>query len=71
MPVGDEAHQPSGPEPTEAIAKEEVRSTRVDPSAAAPSAPTLEVPTMSTQQAEDVYVVPVTGPSTQLRAYSL
>ena len=71
MPVGDEAHQSLGIESMETTADEEVRRVRADPSAAAPSAPTLEVPTTSAQQAEEDDVVLVTGPGTQLQAYSL
>ena len=47
MPVDDEAHQPLGLEPTEATTDEDVRSARVDPSAAAPSALALDMPTTS------------------------
>ena len=70
VPVGDEAHQPPRPEPTEATTKEEVWSMMADPSAAAPSAIALEVTTTSTQQAEEDDIVLVTGPGTQLQAYS-
>ena len=64
VPVHDEAPQPLGPEPMEATTNEDVRSVRVDPSAAAPSAPTIDMLTTSAQQAEEDDVVPVTRPGT-------
>ena len=47
VPIDDEAHQPLGPEPAKATTDEDVRSARVDPSAAAPSAPALDMPMTS------------------------
>ena len=47
MPIDDEAHQLPRPEPAEATTDEDVRSARVDPSAAAPSALALDMPTTS------------------------
>ena len=64
VPVGDEAHQPPRPEPTEATTKEEVWSMMADPSAAAPSALALEVSTTSAQQAEEDNVVLISRPGT-------
>ena len=55
----------------EATSDEGVQSTRDDPSAAASSTPTLEVPATSAQQAEEGDVVLDTGPGTQLQAYIL
>ena len=53
-----------------ATSREGVQSTRGDRSTAAPSTPIPEAPTMSALQAEEDDVVPVTGPITQLQAYS-
>ena len=65
-----EAHQPSGLEPIETTTDEDVRSTRADPSAAAPSAPALDMPTTIAQHAEEDDIIPVTRPGTQLQTYS-
>ena len=62
MPVDDEVHQPPRLEPTKPTTGEDVQSMRVDPSATAPSAPTLEMPTTSAQQAEEDDIVLVTRP---------
>ena len=62
MPADDEVHQPPRSEPTKPTTGEDVRSTRVDPSTTAPSAPALEMPTTSAQQAEEDDIVPVTRP---------
>ena len=61
--MGDEAHQPPGLEPIEAIA-EEVWSMRADPSAATPSASAPKVSTTSAQQVKDDDVVPDTRTGT-------
>ena len=67
-PVGDEAHLSPEPEPTGATSEEGVQSTRGDPCIVAPSTPALEVLMMSTLQAEEDDIVPVTGlvPSSRL-----
>ena len=54
MPIGDEAHQSSRSEATEATSDEEVRSVRANPSAAAPSAPGPKVLTIRAQQMEEM-----------------
>ena len=54
-----------------ATSGEGVQSTRGDPSAAALSTPAPEAPTTSALQVEEDDVVPITGPGTQLQAYSL
>ena len=59
-----EVHQRLGPKPAEATTDEDVRTTRADPSTATLGAPSLYVPTTSTQQAEEEDVILVTGPST-------
>ena len=48
----------------EATTDEDVWSARADPSATALSAPTLDVPTISAQQAEEDDIIPVSGPGT-------
>lgn len=50
----------------EIIADEEVRSTRDDASASAPSSATPEAPTTSAQQAKEGDVIPVTRLGAQL-----
>ena len=64
VPIHDEAHQPSGSEPTDATTDEVVRSTRANPSATTPSAPPPDVLMTSAQQEEEEDVVPATGPGT-------
>ena len=48
----------------EATTDEDVWSARADPSATALSAPTLDVPTISAQQAKEDDIVLVTKPGT-------
>ena len=64
------AHQTLGLEPAEFAATEDGQSARASVSTPAPSAPALDVATMSTQMVGEEETVPVTGPSTQLRTYS-
>jgi hypothetical protein len=55
-----------GPEPMEATANEDVQSGRAESSTTAQSAPTLELPMMSAHQVQQVNVILVIEPSTQL-----
>ena len=62
--VRDEAHPLPELEPVGATSRERVQSTRGDPSATAPSIPSLEAPMMSALQVEEDDVILVTGPGT-------